>query len=171
MQIDVEDYYRRFGPMVLRRCRGLLGNEADALDAMQQTFVQVLEHAGRLTDDAPSSLLYRMATHVCLNRIRQGVRQQVAGEDLLVFEIAQLPDTSQQVEARNLLQQLFGRQQASTRQIAAMFWLEGYTYAEIAAVVGMSVSGVRRRLRALQRGFEQRGVLPRGVVHEDEREP
>jgi len=35
MTIDVDAYYRRYGPMVLRRCRKLLGQEQDALDAMQ----------------------------------------------------------------------------------------------------------------------------------------
>ncbi|MEO0814068.1 MAG: sigma-70 family RNA polymerase sigma factor, partial [Myxococcota bacterium] len=32
MTIDVDDYYRRYGPMVLRRCRTLLRNEEDARD-------------------------------------------------------------------------------------------------------------------------------------------
>jgi hypothetical protein len=46
--VDVEALYTRYGPMVLRRCRSMLGDEADALDALQDTFVQVLRHRERL---------------------------------------------------------------------------------------------------------------------------
>lgn len=159
MTIDTEELYRRYGPMVLRRCRKLLGNEADALDAVQETFVRVLERADRLVDDAPSSLLYRMATHICLNRIRSSSRYSALTSDPLVYEIAHLPDSGERVEARHLLQRIFRRQKASTRQIAAMYWLEGHTHAQVAEAVGMSVSGVRRRLRELQDSLEQRGII------------
>jgi RNA polymerase sigma-70 factor (ECF subfamily) len=160
MQIDIEDYYRRYGPMVLRRCRTLLRNEEDALDAMQQTFVRVLEYADRLTDDAPSSLLYRMATNICLNRIRSTSRYSALTGDPLVYEISRLPDSGGRVEARNLLHRIFRRQKPSTRRIAAMYWLEGHTYAEVAEEVGMSISGVRKRLRELQKSLEKQGLIP-----------
>ena len=70
--------------MVLRRCRQLLQNEDKALDAMQDTFVQLLRHEKRLTAGAPSSLLYRIATNICLNVLRSEKRSPVSGkEDLL----------------------------------------------------------------------------------------
>ena len=68
--VDVEALYRKYGPMVLRRCRHLLGDEDKALDAMQECFVRVLRSKERLNGDAPSSLLYCMATNVCLNILR-----------------------------------------------------------------------------------------------------
>jgi DNA-directed RNA polymerase specialized sigma24 family protein len=39
--IDVEALSRRYGPMVLRRCRRLLGDEQEALDACQDVFVRI----------------------------------------------------------------------------------------------------------------------------------
>lgn len=158
MSIDIEEYYRQFGPMVLRQCRRLLRDEAEALDAMQQTFVRVLERREELHGGAPSSLLYRVATNICLNRIRAASRHAALTEDPLVYEIANLPDAGRQAEARNLLQRIFRRQEASTRQIAAMYWLEGYTHAEVAEAVGLSVSGVRKRLRELQNSLKRRGL-------------
>ena len=68
--MDVEDLYRRYGPMIMRRCRQLLSDEEQALDATQDVFVQVLQHRRRLEDTYPSILLYRIATNLCLNRIR-----------------------------------------------------------------------------------------------------
>ena len=56
--------------MVLRRCRALLRSDAQAEDAMHDVFVAVLRAGGRLEEDAPAALLLRVATNVCLNRLR-----------------------------------------------------------------------------------------------------
>ena len=70
MALDVESHYLRYGPMVLRRCRTLLRDPAKAEDAMQDVFVSLIRHEGRLRDEAPGALLLRVATNVCLNRLR-----------------------------------------------------------------------------------------------------
>jgi RNA polymerase sigma-70 factor (ECF subfamily) len=55
--MNVEDLYRRYGPMVMRRCRQLLRDEDQALDATQDVFVRLMERSDRLRDDYPSSLI------------------------------------------------------------------------------------------------------------------
>ena len=88
MAVDVEAFYRKYGPMVLRRCRTLLRDEDMALDAMQDVFVQVLRRQESLHDAAPSSLLYRIATNVCLNAIRKKKRGPMNAEDTMIMQIA-----------------------------------------------------------------------------------
>ena len=150
MAIPTETYYRKYGPMVFRRCMQMLGNEDEALDAMQDVFVQVLRRESDLTDRAPSSLLYRIATNVCLNRIRsRGRRPETPDQDLLE-RIAAAEDPAARREARSLLGRLFGGERESSRAIAVMHLLDGMTLSEVAAEVGMSVSGVRKRLRRLR---------------------
>ena len=61
MAINVEEYYKKYGPMVLRRCRTLLSNEDKALDAMQDVFIKLIKKDSDLMDNSPSSLLYRIA--------------------------------------------------------------------------------------------------------------
>jgi len=46
--LDVEALAERYGPMVLRRCRQLLRDEDEAMDASQDVFVRLLEHRERL---------------------------------------------------------------------------------------------------------------------------
>ncbi len=150
MAIDVENYYRQYGPMVLRRCRRLLGDEEQAVDAMQDTFVQVMRYQQKLEHDAPSSLLYRMATNVCLNKIRSSSRRPEDSNDDLIARIAQVEGPESKLSARNLLDKLFSREKESTRTIAVMHLLDGMTLEEVANQVGMSVSGVRKRLRPLR---------------------
>lgn len=84
MKIDVETYYIRYAPLILRRCRQLLRNEQEAMDALQEVFVKVLKNVDRLADRHPSSLLFRISTNVCLNLKREKQKDQTKnGEDIL----------------------------------------------------------------------------------------
>jgi DNA-directed RNA polymerase specialized sigma24 family protein len=38
LNIDIGVYYEKYLPMVVRRCRGILGDEEDALDTAQDVF-------------------------------------------------------------------------------------------------------------------------------------
>ncbi len=152
MAIDVEEFYRRFGPMVMRRCKSLLRNEDEAMDAMQDVFVNVLKNEKRLTQQAPSSLLYRIATNVCLNKIRarKWHYESEGSVDDILLRIADARDFEEQSLARGVLDRLFQREKESTRTIAVLHYLDGMTFQEVADEVGMSVSGVRKRLRTLK---------------------
>lgn len=150
MAIDVEEYYRVYGPMVMRRCRHLLKNDELALDAMQDVFVELVRRQDRLDLDKPSSFLYRTATNVCLNKIRSARRKPAEYDNDLLERIATTPDSDGKVTARNFLNKLFSNEQVSTKEMAVMHLLDGATLQEVADEFKMSVSGVRKRLRVLK---------------------
>lgn len=144
--VDVEALYERYGPMVLRRCRFLLRDEDQALDTTHDVFVQLLRHRDRLTGTYPSSLLHRIATNLCLNRIRDRRKDaDLPGDDVL-DRIARRTDLDVPV----FLDRLFRRHPESTRTMAVLHYVDGMTLEQVAAECGMSVSGVRKRLRALR---------------------
>jgi RNA polymerase sigma-70 factor (ECF subfamily) len=154
--VNVEELYRRYGPMVLRRCRRLLRDEEKALDAMQDTFVQVLRYEERLVGDGTSSLLFRIATNVCLNKIRGDRRRPEDPDDELLVRIAESSESSgANPVARLFLDKVFQRELDSTRTIAVLHLLDGMTLEEVATEVGLSVSGVRKRLRTLRARLEE----------------
>jgi RNA polymerase sigma-70 factor (ECF subfamily) len=153
--LDVEELTRRYGPMVLRRCRHLLRDEDEAMDASQDVFVRLLERRDRLTVRHPSSLLYRIATNLCLNRIRDRRRRATTADDDLLSRIASAETAGAAGEARTLLDRLFGRHPESSRTIAVLHHLDGLTLEETAAEVGLSVSGVRKRLRGLRQTLRE----------------
>ena len=151
MSIDPDSTYRRYAPMVLRRCRQLLKDEEAAVDAMQDVFVQIVQHQARLEDHGLSSLLYRIATNTCLNRLRSRRRKPETRDEELLHRIADAaPAHDDRVLARSFLATLFGREREGTGTIAVLHHVDGMTLEEVAAAVGMSVSGVRKRLRTLQ---------------------
>lgn len=135
--LDVEALYSRFGPMVHRRCRSLLRDEAEAADAAQEVFVRLLRKRERLTDAHPSSLLYRVATNLCLNRLRDRKRQPDLPGDALLNQIA----TLDHLDAPLMLDRLFGRQPESTRTMAVLHHVDGLTLEEVARVRDVRVWG------------------------------
>ena len=148
--IDVEALAARYGPMVLRRCRRLLRNDEDALDVCQEVFVKLLERRHRLDASAPSSLLYRIATNLCLNRIRDARRRPETADEATLYTIAAAEESEHQSIPRLTLERLFGRHAESSRTMAVLHFVDGLTLAEVAAATGLSVSGVRKRRRHLR---------------------
>ncbi len=149
MSLDVEELYRRYGPMVVRRCRSLLGDDELAWEASQEVFVQLLRRRDRLDVHAPSSLLWTTATRVCLNRMRRTRRRPEDADDL-VWRIARAPEDEGPTLARLTLARLFADERSSTRVMAVLHLRDGLTLQEVAAETGLSVSGVRRRLGKLR---------------------
>ncbi len=148
MDDGFSEIYARYGGMVLRRCRKLLNNESRAVEAMQDTFVRFLKIRDRSAHTGLSSLLYQMATQVSLNLMRTDRRHP---EDAVVPEIlrniADQAHAESRLVARNFLAKLLTRQPQTTAWMAVAFYHDGMTLEELANESGLSVSGVRKRLR------------------------
>ena len=114
-------------------------------------FLRVFERWDSLDVSQPSSLLWNTATRLCLNRIRDKKRRGLdCNTSELLLSIACADDEQDSFEAKNLLAKIFSREQESTRTIAVLHYVDGMTLEETAREVGLSVSGVRKRLRGLQ---------------------
>jgi RNA polymerase sigma-70 factor, ECF subfamily len=158
MRIDVEEYYKKYAPMVMRRCRFLLKNEERARDAMQDVFVRLLLYKGRLKGEYPSSLLYKMATNICLNIIRDMKKTPGTADEEILTAIADCINIENNAVVRDYLVGIFKREKESTYFIAVMHFIDKMTLEETAREAGMSVSGVRKRLKAIrERVKEQTG--------------
>lgn len=149
--MQLEEVYARYGPMVLRRCRRLLRDEGRSLDAMHDVFLQVLRRQDEITDDPMAPFLMRIATNVCLNQLRTWRRRPEEPGDEALLQIAGATGGGEGLAgARLLLGRIFAREQSSTREIAVMHLVDGMTLEEIGREVGLSVSGIRKRLRTLR---------------------
>ncbi len=156
-EIDVEAFYTRYGPMVLRRCRKLLGNEQAACDAMQEVFLKVLARGRSLTGDYPSALLFRIATNVCLNKIRDDRTHGLSEMPPWLHKLTFSPSHEAAVSAGRLLDHLFRDEGEEVRRIAVMHFVDGMTLKEIGDTVNLSTSGVHKRLEALRRRIQVMG--------------
>ena len=150
MDVKINELYTRYGPMVLRRCRQLLRDEDKALDAMQDVFTKLLVYEERIKMKYPSSLLFRISTNVCLNILRDfNVHRTINDEDI-VGKIAHYDENEDSTVFRDLLERIFKGEKKSTREIAVLHFVDGMTIPEVAQEVGLSHSGVRKRIRELR---------------------
>lgn len=157
--MDVENLYRRYGPMVIRRCSSILGDEESALDAAQDVFYQVWKKRSKLEDRGVSSLLYTMATNTCLNILRSRKRrggihsefdETFHDSEKLVYQNPNT-DFEERIHAAHFIESLFARYDEKTQLIAVYHYVDGFTLEETASMVEMSVSGIRKRLKKLQK--------------------
>lgn len=147
--MDVEDYYRKYGPMVLRRCRKLLGNEQMAQEALQETFLRLLDRP--LLEHCTASYFYTVATNLCLNTINsKEYRRGLAPNGECADLIAAL-DLEARSVSRNLLSRFFCKVDSLTQQIAIYHFIDEMTLEETANLLGQSVPQVRRKLHKLSK--------------------
>ncbi|MDR0457243.1 MAG: sigma-70 family RNA polymerase sigma factor [Treponema sp.] len=150
MAIDVAAWYEKYGPMVIRRCRKILGNGDDAMDAVHDVFVNLLRARPRLHGQFPSSLLYTMATNMCLNRLRKKKKESprdIFAEGEAFFSVDEGFD---QVETKLILEAILKDESEMNRSICFMYHVDGMTLKEIGEAVGLSITGVRKRLEAFK---------------------
>ena len=148
---DFDNLYRQYGPMVLRRCRFILKNEEKALDAMQDVFVRLIERKEKISNVC-SSLLYTMATNICLNKIRADKLRSGPEFDVIaeIIEDSSSSEGTDKIETTILLDCIFSERDTKDRQIAILHYVDGYTLEETSAKMKMSVSGIRKRLEKLK---------------------
>ena len=143
--------YETYAPMVFRRCAYLLRDESEAQDMMQEVFLRVYDRMDTLDLSQPSSLLWNTATRLCLNRIRDKKRRGLdVDTSELLLSIACAEDEQDSFGAQSVLAKLFSKEPKSSRTMAVLHFVDGMTLEETAREVGLSVSGVRKRLRGLQ---------------------
>jgi RNA polymerase sigma-70 factor (ECF subfamily) len=147
-----EDLYRAFAPLVLRRCLRLLGHEADAHDATQEVFVQLLVYEDRVTfenREATLRWLYRVSTNLCLKRLGRGRRVEVR-------DPARLPEVpldcsvEGRLLSREALERVLAAVDEKARAVFVHAFLDGMTQEEIADVMGLSRRTVGTKLGALR---------------------
>ena len=146
MELNVEAMYRRYGDMVLGRCRTLLRNEADAQDVCQEVFLRLHRYReGFRYDASPTTYLYRITTTTCLNHIRGRSRRREELEE----EPTTIPVEDSRLashEIRDLVRHLLAEADEGTRDCVVYHFIDGMTHDEIGELLGLSGAAVRKRI-------------------------
>ena len=129
------------GPLVWRVAFRLLGNEADAADCFQRTFVSAMEAAD--VKHWPA-LLRRVATARALEQLRDRYRRTRAGPlpdvPLPDFRAADPLDSASAGELAQRLREALGRIDPRQAEVFCMACLHGYAHPEIAAELGITAN-------------------------------
>jgi RNA polymerase sigma factor (sigma-70 family) len=161
---------RRHGPMVLGVCRRLLGNEADAEDAFQATFLVLVRRAAQVVPrEQVGNWLYGVAYRTALKaramngKRRARERQAGARSAVAAGPLEHWP------ELQAILDQELERLPPKYRAPVVLCDLEGKTHREAARLLGWPDGTLSTRLTAARRllagRLQRRGLtLSVGVV-------
>jgi RNA polymerase sigma-70 factor (ECF subfamily) len=168
------DYKRIF-----RYILSMVRDTAEAEDLTQETFLRAYRSRDSLRDEGASTTwLYRIATHVCYDRLRQYARRAPAESDIDLDQVEipepNVPSLQQVIEQGDMsgcVQSFLNRLSDNYRAVILLHDMHELTATEIAQLLGESLDNVKIRLHrargklriALQAGcdfsYDERNVL------------
>ncbi len=146
----IEALYRSHGGLVQRRARAMLGNDADAFDAVQNIFIRLLKQPESFQGRSqPSTFLYAVTTNHCLTTLRDRNNRKRIVDDKVVHELpTSAPPTS---DARGELRLLLARLPEDVAAVAVYYYIDEMTQDQIATQLSCSRRAVATLLQECQR--------------------
>ena len=149
-----EDYQRIF-----RYILSMVRDTAEAEDLTQDTFLRAYQHRDSLRDEgAQMAWLYRIATHVCLDRLRQYARRspQECQADLDEIEVSEpeapsLQHMLERDEMSQCVQGYLNRLSDSYRAVILLHDMHDLTASKIAQLLNESLATIKIRLHRARR--------------------
>ena len=136
---EIAEFFKRYGPMVYRRARQILGAEAEAEEAMQEVFIRALKGAESFDGRSQiSTWLYRITTNYCLNVLRNRKRRRELFEERISGSLptaAQARQPESLIVVRRLLEDVPDPAWASAVSYVIM---DGMSHDEAAGHLGVS---------------------------------
>ena len=148
---DIAALYERHAPAIYAHCRRLLGSASAGRDALQESFVRVLQHHRVLgPGDQALRYLYRTSTNVCINLLRQrSVRERAA--PLIAARINATQSNQPVPGDREFVRMLLEQCDETAVAVALMHFVDGMTQVEVAGTLGITRRTVYNRIRRIER--------------------
>lgn len=150
----VLEYQKNVYNLALR----MIGNPEDAADMAQEAFIKAYNFLSAYRGDSKFSVwLYRIVSNVCLDFLRSKKRRQTVslsviddGGDDTELDIADESQSPERIFERAMTRDAVRRGLAALtpeyRQILVLRELQGMSYEEIAAVLGLESGTVKSRI-------------------------
>ena len=139
----IEEIVKRDGDRLFRAAVAITGNKAEAEDIVQEVFVKLIEKQPAFESlEHETAWLIRVAVNLCKNRIRSHWWKKT--EPLLNTYPAQDSDEA------DIMQTVLSLP-AKYRTVIHLFYYEGYSAKEIAAITEQREAAVRQQLTRARR--------------------
>ena len=156
---EASTLFSEYHDRIYRYILSLVNNPSEAEDLTQETFLRAYTHRDSLRDpNAVRGWLYRIATHVCLDRLRQRVVQvsidSEEGERKLAAVPASAPsalEITEREETGACVQRCLDFLSDSYRAVILLHEGHSLTAPEIAELLGESVGTIKIRLHRARR--------------------
>lgn len=146
---EVDAIYRRYGVMLVRRCRLLLRDATLADDAMQEFLSMLLRRGSPLHQAAsPYRWLCRALDRVCLDTLRRGKRTRDALSISNLDTLGAPPGID--AEARCVVLESLETLSPEEQSLAIMLFVDGLTQSEAAEELGVSRITINKRAQDIR---------------------
>ncbi len=146
---------REYQGRIVRYINRLVDDPELALDLTQDTFVNALRGIHSLRSElALSAWLYRIATHLAVRARKRNGRlhlHRLSDYENSICAASLAPDD--QVMERELVQQALFRLPRDRAACLLLHVKEGFSYAEVAEIVGTTPEGARKRIARAKEQF------------------
>ena len=138
---------KRFQRQMFLYCYYLLKSQEEAEDATQDIFVKGLEHINRFSNTVSlSAWLYKIAHNHCLDLLKKRNKNH---QSLLQYKAEK--EQEKDLEYTELIHDLLEHLNVEERQILLLRSLEEYSYDEIASIMDLKPSTVRKKYERLRK--------------------
>jgi RNA polymerase sigma-70 factor (ECF subfamily) len=146
----IEALHRRYAGVLYDKCIRMLGDRAEAEDAVQETFVSAFRALSAYREGERGHLpwLYRIATNACLKILR--TRRRKGAEPLGDREPASTQNPERALQAHQALERLCREVDQRTMEILVAHYIDGIDQGSIAEHLGISRRAVVKRLSAVR---------------------
>jgi RNA polymerase sigma-70 factor (ECF subfamily) len=161
--VDAGVLFETYHDRIYRYVLGLVKSPAEAEDLTQDTFLRAYRYGDSLRDpEAVRGWLYRIATHVCLDRLRQRKPlislDSEEGEDRAEPPVSESPsplDVSERKETSACVQRCLDFLPDKYRAVILLHEAHSLTAPEIADLLGVTLTTVKIRLHRARRKLQQ----------------
>ncbi len=147
---------------VYNLCYRMLGNQQEAEDATQETFIRAYTNLDRFNPDRKFiNWVLTIASNHCVDRLRKRRINWSSLEDDPYVEKIPMPESidphhsAERSEMSDQMQQWLDQLSPDYRTPVVLLYWYGYSYEEIARIMGVSVAAVKSRLHRARKQMAQ----------------
>jgi RNA polymerase sigma factor (sigma-70 family) len=160
--------YRVLAPAVMGLAQRILQDEGSAQEVVQDTFVELIEHARTLKDaQAVVGWVRTVAVNHCLMRLRSPWnkrRETLDADEEYGERYEDMSNSSARAEGMQDIETALGRLEPETRMVIWLHDVEGYTHQEIGSLVGRTASYSKSQMA---RGYQKLSATFGGTESEN----
>ncbi len=134
--------YSYYNQKVFRFCMRMLGDDATAKDAFQETFIRIYEHRKEFKGTNFQAWLFTIARHTCLNYIRTKRVHEPFVEDYH----SSLSATDSDIGMQDVIRKAIAKLPVSLKEALLLREYEECSYNDIADILGIDISLAKVRV-------------------------
>lgn len=139
------EIFRRHRSGICRCCMAVVRDRETAADQTQATFLKALEGIDGYTGGNLRGWLITIAKHLCFNWLRAKNRGPQALTDAEFADVRSYLEEA--VVSNSTVRELLRPLSEPQQRCLKLFWLQGFTYEETAALTGLETHAVRSHIQ------------------------